>query len=74
MSTAKELRVLLSDLSVETEHAIDAFIDDMNLNVVSFSITDVSDVSATIDTAYVYGFSTEQDALMFVLRFGGRLL
>jgi len=48
------------------------FIVDAELNLISCEELDVSDVSYTTDVLVTYEFSSEQDALLFYLRFGDK--
>lgn len=64
-------KVLLSDLTDDQYIEVTEFIKDTNLSLISSSWCDVSDVSGRYDVIFEYVFETEQDALMFTLKFKG---
>ena len=66
-------KVSYSDLTESEVTAMEYFITDAELTLVKFEEYDISDFSLETDISYVYQFATEEDALHFVLRFGGEL-
>ena len=60
--------VYISDPTWHEINAMQRFIAETTLDVITIDGVDVSDVSLTADVIYEYRFSNEQDALMFSLR------
>lgn len=61
--------IYVSDPSDETLNEMIEFCE-FNLMSVSYEVVDVSDASYTVDTVAAFKFITEEDTIMFKLRFG----
>ncbi len=61
--------ILLGDLTEKEISDMLDYCDDFNLELHSFNVSDVSDVSGQFDTIATFKFDNEEDALAFRLRF-----
>lgn len=61
--------VYVSDPSDDTLTEMIEFCEN-NLELVSYEVVDVSDASYTTDTVAAFKFTTNEDTVMFKLRFG----
>lgn len=61
-------KVYISDPSAAATAAMMDFINEAKLDLITIDAVDVSDVSPTADEIYEFIFGSEQDAVMFTLR------